>query len=113
MLIVCPLNIVATCATVKANGAAAALALLFPKIVPAVIFAILANVTFEFKIFAVVTASFAIVNAVAPVTSPVCVAFGELFVIVTAPVPPLRLIPVPATLLVTPLLLIVTVVAPL
>ena len=68
----------------------------------------MANVTFEFKIFAVVTASFAIVNAVAPVTSPVCVAFGELFVIVTAPVPPLKLIPVPATLLVTPVLVIVT-----
>ena len=46
-------------------------------------------------ILSVVTASFAIVSAVAPVTSPVCVALGESFVIVKFGYVPLVLIPVP------------------
>ena len=48
IFIVWPLNIVATVATDKAAGVAAALALLLPKIVYAVIFSIFANVTLPF-----------------------------------------------------------------
>jgi hypothetical protein len=58
---------------------------LLPIIEFAARFAILARVTAPLLILSVTTALFAIVKAVAPVTSPVCVALGEEFVTVIAP----------------------------